>query len=76
MNPRPSGAQLAAARELLGWSTSTVGGMIGRTVKTVQAQERHRGSVATADRLIALYEASGVEFLSDGTVRMKQVAPE
>jgi hypothetical protein len=71
MKPRPSGAQLATARELLGWSTSTVAGKIGRAVKSVQMQERQLGSLVTADRLVALYEAHGVEFLPDGQVRIK-----
>jgi hypothetical protein len=39
-------------------------------------QERRLGSLAMADRLIALYEANGVEFLPDGQVRIKSGGAE
>lgn len=72
MKPRASGAQLLAARELLGWTRADITKKIGVAVGSIQDVENGRGSEVNAARLIALCEAAGVEFLPDGQVRKKQ----
>jgi transcriptional regulator with XRE-family HTH domain len=67
-----SATHLIAARELLGWSKEDVAEKLGRAMHSVWELERGRGSAVNADRLIALYEANGVEFLPDGQVRIRQ----
>jgi transcriptional regulator with XRE-family HTH domain len=66
-----SAKHLISARELLGWSKEAVAEKLGRTATSVWENERGRGSLENADRLVALYEAHGVEFLPDGQVRIK-----
>jgi transcriptional regulator with XRE-family HTH domain len=72
LNPRASAAQLIAARELLGWSRDAITEKIGVVVGSIRDVENGRGSEVNAARLIALYEAVGVEFLPGGLVRKKQ----
>ena len=72
MKRTSSATHLIAARELLGWSKEAVAEKLGRAMSSVWELERGRGSAVNADRLVALYEANGVEFMPDGQVRMKQ----
>jgi transcriptional regulator with XRE-family HTH domain len=68
MKRRASGAKLVAARELLGWTRNAVSEKIGVLVGSIGDAELGRGGAVNVDRLIALYEAAGVEFLPDGQV--------
>lgn len=68
----PTPAQLRAARELLGMSRAAVGKKFDRGVGIIGEVERGRAGETTVARLVALYEACGVEFHPDGAVRMRQ----
>jgi hypothetical protein len=76
VKPRASGAQLVAARELLGWPKNAITAKIGVAGGSIRDVELGHGSEVNTDRLIALYEAAGIEFLSDGQVRIKSGGAE
>lgn len=50
---------------------TVAGAMVGRGAGIIGDAETGRGAQTTLDRLKALYEAQGVDFLPDGQVRIK-----
>jgi hypothetical protein len=67
-------AQIEAARGLLSWSRAAACKVLDRGLGVAGEVERGRGGGSALARLAALYEAAGVEFLSDGKVRINNGA--
>jgi transcriptional regulator with XRE-family HTH domain len=63
-----SGAQVKAARELLGWSQVTLAGEVGISAATVGRFETGKRNPPTSDisAIMNALEWAGVEFANDG----------
>jgi transcriptional regulator with XRE-family HTH domain len=71
-----SGAQIRAARALLGWNAALLAERSGVSPATVQRTEAGSGSrpvKAVRDAIVAALEREGVEFI-DGGARLKPEA--
>jgi hypothetical protein len=67
----PPPSQLKAARLLLMWTRAEVGQKLQSSRRMVGQAEVGQSGRLLPTRMAALYEAAGIEFLSDGQVRMK-----
>ncbi len=66
-----SGSQIRAARGLLDWSVTELGGKVGVGATTISAIERGRiaGSKDVLTRIVLAFQSGGVELTDDGGVR-------
>jgi transcriptional regulator with XRE-family HTH domain len=74
---RVTGAQVKAARELLGWTLLDLGYRASVSEPTISAFERNLRVVAP-DKVLAIkrvLERAGVEFEDDGRVRLREGKP-
>jgi transcriptional regulator with XRE-family HTH domain len=69
-----SGSQIRAARGLLDWSVTELGGKVGVGATTISAIERGRiaGSKDVLTRIVLAFQSGGVELTDDGGVRPKK----
>jgi DNA-binding XRE family transcriptional regulator len=65
----PMGAQIRAARALLGWSAARLAEIAGTSERTIGRAERSAGvphmHTATLERIAAALRAQGIEFRND-----------
>jgi transcriptional regulator with XRE-family HTH domain len=72
-----TGAQLKAARTLLGWTQQRIAGELGISVSQIVSFEAGKSqlSVLQTSVLRRVREAAGIEFEDDGRVKLREGKP-